>query len=101
MLFDVVVSGHYVLPNWTSITSVSQWQSFLLEYPDVDPFYQTEVPDIWLTEYRATPKGFSAAAAFLEPFGVIVAAASLLLLLRARARETSAAGDIVFCETKG
>lgn len=101
-LFDVVVSGHYMLHNWNTITNGWQWRNFLLDYPSTEMISGTgDVPDIWLADYRVTPRGFPVAAAFLEPFGVVIAAAALVLLLRARARETSVARDIVFRETKG
>lgn len=89
-LFDLVVSAHYVLWNWSVVTSFSQWDSFVAGYEATSALFDYIAPPGFLPAYRVTVDGFPVVRAVLEPFGIVLACAAIVVLVRAEARDRQA-----------
>ncbi|KAF2105923.1 hypothetical protein BDV96DRAFT_655197 [Lophiotrema nucula] len=96
-LFRVIISTHYVLPNWKAVTTPEQWMDWI-NSKDVEEdqfgFENYSGGNLFLRGWRMTVDGFPIAQALLEPLGIVIACAGMVLWWRSRSkavdRETSA-----------
>jgi hypothetical protein len=73
-----------VFHNWSVVTDVSRWIKWFDMYI-MDDFPDHIKPTLGFLEgYRTTVSGFPIAQALLEPFGVVVACAMVVLCVRRR-----------------
>ena len=91
--------AHFVYWNWAVVTDFEPWGRFFLSYPETTSVRDEIVPpDGFLQGYRITADGFPIAQAVIEPFGVVLAIAGVVLAATVEMRERRHQGVAAYAQ---
>ncbi|KAL2203575.1 hypothetical protein CC79DRAFT_1371626 [Sarocladium strictum] len=86
-LFRIIISAHWMLPNWAIITNLQLWDDWLAYFPDTDEAEDmVRMPSYWLDGYRTTVDGYPVLQVVFEQIGPVVACLFIVLSMAAERR---------------